>query len=57
MTAKVIPLHSGDKRCSALFEALHDVLHERCEGMPMPAIVGVLELLKIEVINDVFGED
>mgnify|MGYP001809780850 CR=1 FL=1 len=57
MTAKVISLHYGDKRCATLFEALHDVLHERGEGIPVPAIVGVLELLKVQVISDAFGDD
>jgi len=57
MTANVIPLFESDKRLNVLFQALHDVLHERGEGMTVPSIVGVLELLKVQVISDAFGED
>jgi len=57
MTDNVIPLFDGEKRLAVLFGALHDVLVERGEGVPVPAIVGVLELLKVQVISDAFGED
>ena len=42
-------LFIGDPRCEALLEAVLSVLYERGDGMPIPAVLGVLELAKDSV--------
>lgn len=42
----VTKLFTGDPRCEQLFNAMQAVMFERGEGLPIPSILGVLELLK-----------
>lgn len=49
---KVMPLRDGDSRCQTLLDALAEVLYERGKGLPLPSTIGVLELLKYEVIEN-----
>lgn len=42
---KVIKL-DGDRRCETLLNALEDTVYERGQGLSMPAVIGVIDLLK-----------
>lgn len=48
----VIKLHEGDERCETLLQALKDLIYERAIGMPMPLIIGTIELMKHEIIKE-----
>lgn len=54
---KVIPLFAGDRRCQTLLDALSEVLYERGQGVPVPSVLGILELLKLDVIEDARSPD
>jgi len=41
-----IKLYSGDQRCARLLEALEVTILEKATGMPIPSIIGCLELMK-----------
>lgn len=43
------PLYYGSKHADSLYDAIWDVLVERGTEMPIPTILGVLELLKDKV--------
>jgi hypothetical protein len=45
-------IFEGDQRLETLLQALKEEIYERGEGIPVPAIVGVLELLKLEIIEE-----
>ena len=47
-----IKLFQGDMRCETLFQALKDVIYERGDSLPVPSIVGVIELVKLEIIQE-----
>jgi len=50
-----IKLFEGDKRLETLYEAIEAVVYERGKGLPIPAILGTLELVKqgiFEGLND-----
>jgi len=47
--AKIEPLYFGDKHADAIYDALWDVLVERAANMPIPTIIGVLELVTDKV--------
>lgn len=49
---KVEPLFIGDMRCDTLFKAVREVLYERGNGLPVPSVLGVLDLLKHDVITN-----
>lgn len=46
---KIEKLYFGDKFADALHDALWDVLIERADEMPIPTILGVLDILKDKV--------
>lgn len=46
MDNKIIKLHIGDQRLESLIQAVVDTLHERGGGLPIPSILGVLDLVK-----------
>lgn len=51
---QVIDLHPGeDPRISEMKEEILDVIYDRCRGqnIPLAAVIGVLELAKIDVIR------
>ncbi len=50
--SNVAKLFEGDKRCQALLEALEKTCYERGAGIPIPSILGILELLKTKIIED-----
>lgn len=45
-------LFVGDPRAVALLEAITSVVYERGVDMPIPTILGVIELVKIQIINE-----
>lgn len=42
----------GDLRAATLLEELEKVVYSRGNGIPIPTIIGVLELLKFNLIVD-----
>lgn len=42
----VTNLRIGDARLENLLQAVIDLLHERGEGLPIPSLLGVLDLAK-----------
>jgi hypothetical protein len=49
---KVINLFDGDQRYEVLLQSLESTLYERGEGLPIPAIIGVLEILKKKLLEE-----
>ena len=47
-----INLYAGDERLETLLQALRVEIYDRCEGVPIPSIIGVLEILKKEIIEE-----
>jgi len=45
-------LHEGDQRLETLLQTLKNEIYERGEGIPVPAIIGVIELLKLEIVKE-----
>jgi len=52
MTDKVIKLFAGDTRCVALIDQLWETIKRGGDGLPIPSIIGCLELVKIQVLNE-----
>lgn len=52
MKQKVIPIFQGDMRCQVLLDALAEVAYERGKDLPLPTTLGVIELLKHELIKN-----
>lgn len=52
-------LYFGDKRLDALYWALRDEIQERLGGQNIPAmtVVGVIEMIKLDIIKEVFWDD
>lgn len=47
----------GDLRAATLLESLQEVMHERGKGMPIPTIIGVLELLKFDLMKKALNSE
>ena len=45
-------LHVGDPRCEQLLNAILEIVYDRGCMMPIPSILGVIDLVKIEIIKD-----
>lgn len=54
-TLSIIPLFEGDQRCEALYDSLVKELYSRGKDIPVPSILGLLEMLKIQVVEDARG--
>ncbi len=50
---KIEKLFEGEKRCETLLDAILEVIYERGEGLPIPQIIGVIELCKHSIIKKV----
>lgn len=48
----VIKLFNGDVKASRLYDDLEKTLFESGNGLSIPVILGVIELLKIAVVNN-----
>lgn len=44
--SNVIDLHDYDPKCAAIMDAIVEVIQQRCEGMSLPLIIGILEMTK-----------
>lgn len=51
-----IKLHSQDPRHQVLFDALAAVAYERGHGLPVSTVIGIIEMLKIEIIKNLIIE-
>lgn len=52
MMSNIQRLFEGDPRCEIIVEHVIDLLYERARGMPIPSIIGVLELVKLQIIKE-----
>jgi hypothetical protein len=44
-------LFNGEKRYETILDAILEIVYERGEGLPIPTIIGILELCKCQIIN------
>ena len=45
-------LFQGDERCETLCQEVLKVVYERGEGLPLPSVIGVLEIVKKEIMDE-----
>ena len=45
----------ADLRCQELLVALKSEIYSRGNGMPVPSIIGVIEILKIDILKEQGG--
>ena len=45
-------LFEGDKRCEVIIEHIIDLLYEEARGMPIPTILGILDLTHRRIIQE-----
>lgn len=50
-SSNVEKLFEGDPRAEVVLDALLELLYERADGMPIPQVLGVLELAKHTIIQ------
>lgn len=50
-------LFYGDPRLESICDEILEVLYRRANGVSIPAVVGILELAKQQIINDARLED
>lgn len=48
----ITKLYQGDQITANLTKAVCDLIMERGEGLPLPAILGMLEIIKIQIFLD-----
>lgn len=51
MTVKHI-FGGADLRCEELRKAVKELIYERGSGIPVPSIIGVLEIIKLEIYEE-----
>jgi hypothetical protein len=52
MSDKVTPLFKGDTRNIALIDQLFEAVRIYGGGLPIPSIIGCLELVKMQVLTE-----
>ena len=52
MTEKVTSLFKGDGRNVVLIDQLFETIKEYGGGLPLPSIIGCLELVKMQVLTE-----
>lgn len=57
MNDKVTMLFAGDARNVALIDQLFETIKEFGGGLPIPAIIGCLELVKMQVLTETEHHD
>lgn len=50
--SNIVKLFEGDMRCENLLLALEKLTYEQGDGMPLPLIIGTIDLLKDKIIED-----
>jgi len=48
--AEVVKLHSGDPRAGQMAKTILDLIYARGEAMSLATVIGVLELVKTQLI-------
>lgn len=46
-------LFDGDMRCETLLQAVKALIYERGVGIPVPTIIGILEILKLDLRDEI----
>lgn len=49
---KVIRLAEGNPIAGHVAEQIKDIIYDRCLGMSMGEVIGVLEIIKLEIFNE-----
>ena len=49
---KIEKLFEGDPRLQSLTDAIKELIYERGVGLPVPAIIGVIEMVKLEILDE-----
>lgn len=49
-------LFIGDPRGEVIVQAIVDLLHERADGMPIPMILGLLDIAKQQILEDALND-
>lgn len=44
--------NGADMRCEELLKAIEVVIYERGDSLPIPSIVGTIEILKLKIMKD-----
>ncbi len=44
--------NGADMRCEELLKAMEAIIYERGEGIPIPSIIGTIEILKSKIMED-----
>ncbi len=52
MTSVKLFSDGADMRCQNLLLALKDIVYERGKGMPVPSVIGTIEILKNDIIRE-----
>lgn len=52
MVDNIEPLYFGDIRLDNICNSIKEILYERCEGMPLPTVLGLLKCVEIEILKD-----
>lgn len=50
--SNVIELYTGDKRLESLHLAIIALIYERGDGLPLPAVIGVIRLVELDILAD-----
>ncbi len=48
----VVNMFVGDERFSSLTVAILDTVYERGTGLPLPAVIGCLEIVKAQILKN-----
>jgi len=52
LTTNVVKFMDGDLRIENLMQALEDVIYERGKGLQFATIIGTIDLLKLQLLDN-----
>ena len=52
MEEKVLNIGAGDARASKAADEIYNFIMERAEGLPVPTVIGMLELIKYQIFME-----
>lgn len=54
--SNIVKLYEGNQKLETAADALLEVIYERLDGEPIPTVLGVLELVKADVLQNAMEE-
>ena len=51
---KVLSLKDGDMAVSLFARKLYDFIHDNAEGLAMVSVIGTLECIKLQLVDEAF---